>query len=138
MNKKGENNLMIRTVSTTKAPAAIGPYAQAVMINSMVFTSGQIPLQPNGELVQGGIREQAHQVFKNLIAVLESAGGSLHDVVKTTVFLKDMNQFGELNEVYAEYFGDHTPARSCVEVARLPKDVLVEIEAIASISVETD
>lgn len=103
---------MIRTVSTTKAPAAIGPYAQAVMINSMVFTSGQIPLQPNGELVQGGIREQAHQVFKNLIAVLESAGGSLHDVVKTTVFLKDMNQFGELNEVYAEYFGDHTPARS--------------------------
>lgn len=129
---------MIRTVSTTKAPAAIGPYAQAVMINSMVFTSGQIPLQPNGELVQGEIREQAHQVFKNLIAVLESAGGSLHDVVKTTVFLKDMNQFGELNEVYAEYFGDHTPARSCVEVARLPKDVLVEIEAIASISVETD
>lgn len=129
---------MIRTVSTTKAPAAIGPYAQAVMINSMVFTSGQIPLQPNGELVQGGIREQAHQVFKNLIAVLESAGGSFHDVVKTTVFLKDMNQFGELNEVYAEYFGDHTPARSCVEVARLPKDVLVEIEAIASISVETD
>lgn len=129
---------MIRTVSTTKAPAAIGPYAQAVMIDSLVFTSGQIPLQPNGELVQGGIREQAHQVFKNLIAVLESAGGSLHDVIKTTVFLQDMNQFGELNEVYAEYFGDHTPARSCVEVARLPKDVLVEIEAIASISVEKD
>jgi 2-iminobutanoate/2-iminopropanoate deaminase len=96
-----------------------------------VFTSGQIPLLPNGELLEGTVEEQTHQVFKNLQAVLGSADTSLNDVVKVTVFIKDMNDFGKINEVYAHYFGDHKPARSMVEVARLPKDVKLEIEAIA-------
>jgi len=125
-------------VSTEQAPAAIGPYSQAVRIGSLLFTSGQIPLRPDGQLVQGGIAEQTHQVFRNLEAVLAAAGASLADVVKATVFIKDMNQFAELNTVYASYFGDHKPARSTVEVARLPRDVLVEIEVIASIPVESE
>jgi len=120
-------------ISTTAAPAAIGPYSQAVRIGNLVFTSGQIPLTPEGELVQGGIEEQTHQVFRNLQAVLAEAGCGLQDVVKATVFLKDMNEFAAFNAVYASYFGDHKPARSTVEVARLPRDVRVEIELIAAV-----
>lgn len=118
-------------ISTTNAPAAIGPYSQAIKAGNMIFTSGQIPLLPTGDLLSGTIQEQTHQVFKNLQAVLAEAGSSLNDVVKATVFIKDMNQFGEINEVYGQYFGDHRPARSTVEVARLPKDVGVEIELVA-------
>ncbi|TCP52706.1 endoribonuclease L-PSP [Tumebacillus sp. BK434] len=118
-------------ISTENAPAAIGPYSQAMKVGNMLFTSGQIPLTPAGDLVTGPIKEQTHQVFQNLKGVLEAAGASFTDVVKATVFIADMNQFGEINEVYAEYFGDHRPARSTVEVARLPKDVGVEIELIA-------
>lgn len=123
-------------ISTSAAPAAIGPYSQAVKLGNLLFTSGQIPLGLDGQIVQGGIQEQTHQVFANLKGVLEAAGSSLQQVVKATVFLKDMGQFAELNEIYASYFGDHKPARSTVEVARLPRDVFVEIELIAEISVE--
>lgn len=118
-------------VATEKAPKAIGPYAQAVKVNGLVYTSGQIPLTAEGVLVEGTIEEQTHQVFANLKAVLKEAGSSLDQVIKATVFIKDMNEFTALNEVYAEHFGSHTPARSTVEVARLPKDVKVEIEVIA-------
>lgn len=125
-----------KPVSTAGAPAAIGPYSQAMKLGNLLFTSGQIPLMPGGDLVQGGIEEQTHQVFANLKAVLAEAGAGFGDVVKATVFIKDMNQFAALNGIYAFYFGDHKPARSTVEVARLPKDVLVEIELIAAIPVE--
>ncbi|MGN4127722.1 RidA family protein [Lysinibacillus sphaericus] len=118
-------------VATTNAPAAIGPYAQGIIVNGMFYSSGQIPLTAAGELVDGDIVAQTHQVFANLKAVLEAAGSSLNNVVKTTVFMKDMNDFVEMNEVYASHFGQHKPARSAVEVARLPKDVKVEIEVIA-------
>ncbi|RAP73317.1 RidA family protein [Paenibacillus montanisoli] len=123
-------------IATTKAPAAIGPYSQAMKLGNLLFTSGQIPLTAEGALVEGGIEEQTHQVFRNLEAVLAEAGASFADVVKATVFIKDMNQFAALNTIYASYFGDHKPARSTVEVARLPKDVLVEIELIVAIGVE--
>jgi 2-iminobutanoate/2-iminopropanoate deaminase len=123
--------MTISFVSTDKAPAAIGPYSQAIKAGPFLFASGQIPLRPDGTLVEGDIVEQAHQVFANIQAVLAEAGCSLSDVVKATVFLKDMNDFARLNEVYAHYFGDHKPARSAVEVARLPRDVKVEIEVIA-------
>ena len=118
-------------VATKNAPQAIGPYAQAVKANGFVYTSGQLPMTPDGNLLEGTIEEQTHQVFANLKAVLEEAGTSLDKVIKATVFIKDMNQFGALNGVYAEHFGSHTPARSTVEVARLPKDAAVEIEVIA-------
>ncbi|OEG00288.1 hypothetical protein BHF71_05130 [Vulcanibacillus modesticaldus] len=121
----------METISTNKAPKAIGPYSQAVKVNSFIFTSGQIPLTKDGELIDGNIKEQTEQVFKNLIAVLEAEQLTLNDVVKVTVYLKDMNEFQEMNEVYATYFKEHKPARSTVEVARLPKDVKVEIEMIA-------
>ncbi|GKV57814.1 2-iminobutanoate/2-iminopropanoate deaminase [Sporosarcina sp. NCCP-2222] len=120
-------------VATKDAPQAIGPYAQAVKANGFVYTSGQLPMTPDGQLLEGTIQEQTHQVFANLKAVLEEAGTSLDKVIKATVFIKDMNQFAALNEVYAEHFGSHTPARSTVEVARLPKDAAVEIEVIAVI-----
>jgi 2-iminobutanoate/2-iminopropanoate deaminase len=120
-------------ISTVGAPAAIGPYAQAVRFGSLLFTSGQIPLGLDGQVVAGGIVEQTHQVFHNLQAVLKEAGCEFKDVIKATVFIKDMNQFGALNEVYASYFGEHKPARSTVEVARLPRDVFVEIELIVSV-----
>ncbi|UHA75338.1 RidA family protein [Paenibacillus sp. 481] len=123
----------IESIATNEAPAAIGPYSQAVKLGNLVFTSGQIPLTAEGELVQGGIEEQTHQVFRNLQAVLKAAGVSLQHVVKATVFIKDMNQFAQVNAIYESYFGSHKPARSTVEVARLPKDVLVEIELIAAI-----
>jgi len=121
----------MNVVSTTNAPAAIGPYAQGIIVNGMFYSSGQIPLTATGELVEGDIAAQTHQVFANLKAVLEAAGSSLDNVVKTTVFMKDMNDFVAMNEVYASHFGEHKPARSAVEVARLPKDVKVEIEVIA-------
>jgi 2-iminobutanoate/2-iminopropanoate deaminase len=121
------------TVSTKNAPGAVGPYSQAVKYGNMVYTAGQIALDPaTGQMVDGGIKEQAHQVFANLKAVLEAAGTSLDNVVKTTVFITDMDKFGEVNEVYGGYFSGDFPARSCVEVARLPKDALVEIEVIAA------
>ncbi|MER2030011.1 MAG: RidA family protein [Solibacillus sp.] len=121
----------MKTVSTTNAPAAIGPYAQGIVVNNMFYSSGQIPLTASGELVEGDIQIQTNQVFENLKAVLAAAGSSLNQVVKTTVFMKDMNDFAIMNEVYASHFGEHKPARSAVEVARLPKDVKVEIEVIA-------
>ena len=121
----------MKTVSTTNAPAAIGPYAQGIVVNNMFYSSGQIPLTSSGELVEGDIEIQTNQVFENLKAVLAAAGSSLNQVVKTTVFMKDMNDFAIMNEVYASHFGEHKPARSAVEVARLPKDVKVEIEVIA-------
>jgi 2-iminobutanoate/2-iminopropanoate deaminase len=124
----------MKFVATDKAAAAIGPYSQGVIAGNMFYSSGQIPLTPEGSMVEGAIAEQAHQVFANLQAVLAEAGSSLGQVVKTTVFIKDMNDFAELNEVYASYFGSHKPARSTVEVARLPKDAKVEIEVIALIT----
>jgi 2-iminobutanoate/2-iminopropanoate deaminase len=123
----------MKIVSTNQAPAAIGPYSQGIIVGNLFYSSGQIPLTAEGELVTGDISEQTHQVFKNLKAVLEEAGASLESVVKATVFLKDMNSFAPFNDVYGHYFAEHKPARSCVEVARLPKDVLVEIEVIALI-----
>ncbi|SMO81133.1 RidA family protein [Melghirimyces algeriensis] len=120
-------------VQTDKAPQAIGPYSQAVRQGSFVYTSGQIPLNPDGYLVEGGIEEQARQVLNNLKEVLEAAGSGLDQVIKTTVFIKDMNDFQTVNQVYAEFFDAYQPARSCVEVSRLPKDVLIEIEAVAVI-----
>lgn len=122
----------IDIVATDAAPQAIGPYSQAVIYGDLVLTSGQIPLTVEGTLIEGGIEEQTHQVFRNLQAVLKEAGSSLDQVLKATVFLKDMNQFAQVNEIYESYFGSHKPARSTVEVARLPKDVFVEIELIAT------
>ena len=121
----------MKIINTTEAPAAIGPYSQGITVNNLFYSSGQIPLTAEGDMVQGDVKEQTHQVFKNLQAVLKEAGASLESVVKTTVFIKDMNDFAAVNEVYGGYFSTHKPARSCVEVARLPKDVLVEIEVIA-------
>ncbi|PIC56372.1 deaminase [Sporosarcina sp. P12(2017)] len=118
-------------VKTEQAPQAIGPYSQAVKVNGVVYTSGQIPLTLAGEVIGGGIEEQTNQVLRNLSKVLEEAGSSLQKVIKTTVFIQDINEFGALNAIYEEHFGEHKPARSTVEVARLPKDVRVEIEAIA-------
>ena len=118
-------------INTTNAPAAIGPYSQGIVVNNLFYSSGQIPLTAEGALVEGTIEEQTHQVFANLKAVLKEAGASFETVVKATVFLSDMNEFAPFNDVYGEYFSAHKPARSCVEVARLPKDVKVEIEVIA-------
>lgn len=119
-------------ISTEKAPKAIGPYSQATKAGNFIFTSGQIPLHPvTGEVVAGDIKQQAQQVLENLKEVLATAGAGLENVVKTTVFIADMNDFALINEVYAQYFTEDFPARSCVQVARLPKDVGVEIEAIA-------
>ena len=121
-----------KIISTDLAPAAIGPYSQANQLGNLVFTSGQIPLIPSTmEIIEGGITEQAEQVMKNLMAVLKEANASAETVIKTTCFIKDMNDFVAFNAVYGQYFPENAPARSCVEVARLPKDVLVEVEAIA-------
>ncbi|MBQ8914119.1 MAG: RidA family protein [Lachnospiraceae bacterium] len=123
---------MKKIISTPKAPAAIGPYSQAIVVDKMVFTSGMIPIIPEtGELETGDVKAQARQAIKNLVTLLSESGSSAENVVKTTVFIKDMNDFAAINEVYAEFFTENFPARSCVEVARLPKDVLVEIEAVA-------
>lgn len=118
-------------ISTENAPAAIGPYSQAIKLNNLIFTSGQIPLTPSGELVDRDIKRQTRQVLTNLQHVLEEAGSSLNDVIKVTIFLEDMNDFGVVNVIYAEYFGDHKPARSTVAVKTLPKNVLVEMDVIA-------
>lgn len=121
-------------ISTDKAPAAIGPYSQAVKVGNFVYTSGAIPVDPkSGEVVAGGVAEQAGQAIKNLAAVLAGAGTGLEKVIKTTVFIKNMNDFAVINEVYKKFFTSDFPARSCVEVARLPKDVLIEIECVAVI-----
>ncbi|MBQ8148577.1 MAG: RidA family protein [Lachnospiraceae bacterium] len=123
---------MKKVISTDKAPAAIGPYSQAIEVNGMIFTSGVIPIDPaTNTLVEGDITVQAKQAIGNLAALLKEAGSSCESVIKTTVFIKDMNDFGKVNEIYSEFFKGECPARSCVEVARLPKDVLIEIEAIA-------
>jgi 2-iminobutanoate/2-iminopropanoate deaminase len=120
------------TVSTDKAPGAIGPYSQAVKANGMVFCSGQIPIDPaTGAFVSDEVAGQTRQVLKNLSAVLEASGSNLGNVVKTTVFLADMNDFGAMNEVYSEFFSENKPARATVQAARLPKDARVEIECIA-------
>ena len=124
---------MKNVISTDKAPAAIGPYSQAIEVNGMVYTSGVIPINPaTGELVSGPAEVQADQAISNLAALLEAAGTSMANVVKTVVFIKNMDDFGKINEVYAKYFPAPYPSRSCVEVARLPKDVAIEIEAIAT------
>ncbi|KAG8901554.1 hypothetical protein FRB99_005217 [Tulasnella sp. 403] len=119
-------------VQTSSAPSAIGPYSQGIKVGNLVFASGCVPLDPSTmEVVPGGIEEQTTQALKNLKAVVEASGSSLSRVAKTTVFLKNMNDFAAMNKIYSEAFGDHKPARSAVEVARLPKDVLVEVECIA-------
>ncbi|MBP3539872.1 MAG: RidA family protein [Oscillospiraceae bacterium] len=121
----------MKTVSTDKAPAAIGPYSQAQIFNGLVFTSGQIPVDPATGKIAEGVEAQAEQVFKNIANLLSAADSDISKVVKTTVFIKDMNDFAAVNAVYGKFFTEPFPARSCVEVARLPKDVLIECEAIA-------
>ena len=123
----------MKIIQTHNAPAAIGPYSQAISIGDLLFTSGQIPLRADGSLVDGDITAQTTQVLANLNAVIEAAGASLNKVVKTTVFLKNLDDFVAMNKVYGEAFDSHTPARSTVQVAKLPRDVLVEIEAIVSL-----
>jgi 2-iminobutanoate/2-iminopropanoate deaminase len=126
---------MSKTVSTEQAPKAIGPYSQAVIHNGVAYLSGQIPLDPvTNQLVEGDIAAQTERVLQNLKAVLEACGASLESVLKTTVFLKDMGDFPKMNEVYGRYFAANPPARSTVQAARLPRDVSVEIDAIASVS----
>ena len=121
-----------QVIHTENAPAAIGPYSQEVKAGNLLFLSGQVPFVPETmEIVEGDVKAQTAQSLKNLQAILKEAGADFSNVVKTTVFIKDMNEFAQINEVYAEYFGENKPARACVEVARLPKDVKVEIELIA-------
>ena len=123
---------MKESVQTDRAPKAIGPYSQAVQANGLIFASGQIPLDPSTmQIVEGGIREQTERVMNNLSAVLQAAGSSLDRVVKTTAFLADLGDFADMNEVYGRYFGEAPPARSTVQVSRLPRDVRVEIDVIA-------
>ena len=122
---------MKKVISTTKAPAAIGPYSQAIEANGFVFASGQLPVDPETGVIPEGIEAQAEQVMKNMKNLLEAAGTSIDQVVKTSVFIKNMDDFATINGIYAKYFEKDCPARSCVEIARLPKDVLLEMEAIA-------
>ncbi|MEB6333411.1 RidA family protein [Staphylococcus pseudoxylosus] len=122
----------MKVINTEKAPEALGPYSHATEINGLVFTSGQIPLNLNGEIVSEDVKEQTTQVLENLKVVLDQAGSDLDSVIKATIFIADMNEFQNINEVYGKYFNEHQPARS-VEVARLPKDVKVEIELIAKV-----
>ena len=125
---------MKQTISTESAPKAIGPYSQAVVYDGIAYLSGQIALDPEtGQLVEGGIEAQTERVFENLKAVLAASGASLETVLKTTVYLKDMSEFPKMNEIYARYFPSAAPARSTVEAARLPRDVRVEIDAIAAV-----
>ena len=123
---------MQKVISTDKAPGAIGPYSQAIEVNGMVFTSGVIPVDPATGVIPEGVEAQATQAFTNLTNLVEASGAAMSQVVKTTVFIKEMNDFATINEVYATFFEGAYPARSCVEVARLPKDVMLEIEAIAT------
>ncbi len=123
-----------QAISTAQAPAAIGPYSQAIRSGNLIFVSGQIPLDPaTGQLVEGDAGVQTERVLRNLAAILEAADASLAQVLKTTVYLKDLGDFGKMNEVYARFFGDRPPARATVEVARLPRDVSVEIELVAEV-----
>ena len=123
----------MKVVSTEKAPAAIGPYSQAIITNGFVFASGQIPIIPESGALAEGLEAQAHQVFKNVAELLRAAGTDISRTVKTTVFIKDMNDFAAINAVYSQYFSTPFPARSCVEVARLPKDVQLECEVVAEV-----
>lgn len=123
----------MKAVSTEKAPAAIGPYSQAIISGGLVYTSGQIPIIPETGELAAGLEAQANQVFKNLTELLKAAGSDMSKVIKTTVFIKHMDDFAAINAIYAQYFTQPFPARSCVEVARLPKDVLIECEVIAEV-----
>lgn len=123
----------MKAVSTEKAPAAIGPYSQAIISGGLVYTSGQIPIIPETGELAAGLEAQANQVFKNLTELLKAAGSDISKVIKTTVFIKHMDDFAAINAIYAQYFTQPFPARSCVEVARLPKDVLIECEVIAEV-----
>jgi 2-iminobutanoate/2-iminopropanoate deaminase len=123
---------MQKVISTDKAPGAIGPYSQAIEVNGMVFTSGVIPVDPATGVIPEGVEAQATQAFTNLTNLVEASGVAMSQVVKTTVFIKEMNDFGKINEIYAKFFKEPYPSRSCVEVARLPKDVLLEVEAIVA------
>lgn len=123
----------MKTINTNKAPEALGPYSHAMVVNNLVFTSGQIPLDTEGNIVSSDVKEQTKQVLENLSVVLEEAGSDLNSVVKVTIFISDMNEFQQINEVYGSYFNEHQPARSCVEVSRLPKDVKVEIELVGKV-----
>ncbi len=120
---------MLKRVNTENAPSAVGPYSQGMIAGDYMYVSGQLPIDPKtGKFVEGGIKEQTRQSLKNALAIIEEAGASYKEVIKTTVFLKDMNEFKDMNEVYAEFFTDHKPARAAVEVARLPLDANVEIQ----------
>jgi len=121
----------MKFISTKEAPSAIGPYSQAIAVNGMVYTSGQIALNTEGVMVGDDVETQTHQVMKNLREVLRAAGAEYNDVIKTTIFLADMDDFAKVNTIYAEYFGDHKPARSTVAVKTLPKNALVEVDCIA-------
>ena len=123
----------MKEIKTDKAPAAIGPYSQAIISGNTVYCSGQIPINPETGNIPDTVSEQAHQIFKNITNLLESAGTSIDNVIKTSIFIKDMDDFATINEIYAEYFTQPYPARSCVEVARLPKDVFLEAEVIAEL-----
>ena len=123
---------MQKVISTDKAPGAIGPYSQAIEVNGMVFTSGVIPVNPATGVIPEGVEAQATQAFTNLTNLVEASGAAMSQVVKTTVFIKEMNDFGKINEISAKFFKEPYPSRSCVEVARLPKDVLLEVEAIVA------
>jgi 2-iminobutanoate/2-iminopropanoate deaminase len=128
----------MKFISTKEAPQAIGPYSQAVVVNGFVYTSGQIGLLPNGELVADDVESQTHQVMKNLFYVLEAANARFNDVVKTTIFLEDMRDFDKVNAIYAHYFGTHKPVRSTVAVRSLPKNVKIEIDCIAMADANVD
>ncbi|MCI8404578.1 MAG: RidA family protein [Clostridia bacterium] len=123
----------MKETKTNNAPAAIGPYSQAITVGNMLLTSGQIPINPATGEISEGVEEQARQALTNVKNLIEAAGGKIDNTVKTTVFIKNMDDFGKINEIYAKYFTEPYPARSCVEVARLPKDVLLEIEAIVEL-----
>lgn len=123
----------MKEIKTTNAPAAIGPYSQAIITGNMLYTSGQIPVNPETGAIAEGVEAQANQVFTNLRNLIAAAGSSIDNTVKTTVFIKNMDDFAKINEIYATYFTEPFPARSCVEVARLPKDVLLEVEAIVEL-----
>lgn len=123
----------MRQISTTKAPKAVGPYSQAIVCNDLLYTSGQIPLNADGNLIKGDIKEQTKQVMQNLQAILEEANSSFGKVIKTTIFLRDIEDFSKVNEVYSSYFDEILPARSTIEVSNLPLNAMVEIELIAKI-----
>ena len=124
--------MSISTITTNKAPSAVGPYSQGVKVNSLIFTSGQLPIVPEtGELLKDDIKKETRQCLENVKAILREAGATLENVVKVNIYIVNMDDFSSINEVYEEYFNEHKPARSCVEVSRLPKDGNIEIEAIA-------